>query len=324
MITHKRLSIFTLLALCVGTGWSSTTNAQGYPARLVRVITAFSAGTAGDQLSRIVAQQLSETAGQQIVVDNRAGASGLIGTVAVAKSPADGYTLLFCNDSLVINPSLYRKTPYDPLADFAPITVAANIPYAFIVHPSLPVASIKDLVVLAKARPGEINYATGGVPQRLAMEIFAGKMGIKLANVDYKGTGPAFTDVLGGQIPTMFAGVTNALPHVANGRLRVLAVSSARRSSALPNVLTMAEAGVPGYNYAVWLGYLAPAGTSVEIIAKLHTDIVRILQAAEIRQTFDKLGFQTVGNSPADFGRLLRDDLVRMPALVKSTGIPIQ
>ena len=315
---------FAIPALSMTAGWSGTSTAQEYPVKPVRVITAFSAGTAGDQLSRLVARQLSDSSGQQFVMDNRAGASGLIGTMAVAQAPADGYTLLFCNDSLVINPGLQRKPPYDPIKNFAPITVAANIPYAFIVHPSLPVTSIKTLVALAKARPGEINYATGGIPQRLAMEMFAGAMGIKLANVDYKGTGPAFSDVLGGQIPMMFAGVTNALPHVAGGRLRVLAVSSARRSSALPAVPTMAEAGVPGYNYAVWLGYLAPVGTPEAVVAKLHTDIARILDAVEMRQTFDKLGIQGVGNSPADFGRLLREDLIRLPALIKRAGIPGQ
>ena len=324
MSTRRLTLTLTGLMFFTGASWSQLTSAQSYPTRLVRVVTTFSAGTAGDQLSRLVARQLSEMLGQQVVVDNRAGASGLIGTQAVAKSPADGYTLLLCNDSLVINPSLHRKSPYDPLADFAPITVAANIPYAFIVHPSLPVTSIRELVALAKARPAEINYATGGVPQRLAMEMFAGKMGIKLTNVDYKGTGPAFSDVLGGQIPMMFAGVTNALPHVANGRLRVIAVSSARRSTALPATPTMAEAGVAGYSYAVWLGYLVPAGTPPEIVTRLHGDITRILEMPDMRQTFDKLGFQPVGNTPADFARLLREDVVRLPALVKSAGIPLQ
>ena len=310
--------------LSMTAGWNGTITAQEYPVKPVRVITAFSAGTAGDQLSRLVARQLSDSTGHQFVVDNRAGASGLIGTIAVAQAPAVGYTVLFCNDSLVINPGLHRKPPYDPIRDFAPITVAANIPYAFIVHPSLSVMSIKVLVALAKARPGEINYATGGIPQRLAMEMFAGTMGITLANVDYKGTGSAFSDVLGGQIPMMFAGVTNTLPYVASGRLRVLAVSSARRSSALPAVPTMAEAGVPGYNYAVWLGYLAPVATPEGVVAKLHTEITHILDAVQMRQTFDKLGIQGVGNSPADFSRLVRDDLVRLPALVKRAGIPGQ
>ncbi len=322
-VTHPLAACFaaSLIAL---TAISPPATAQTYPSKPVRVITSVSAGTAGDQLSRVIARQLSDIAGQQFVVDNRAGASGLIGTLAVAKAPADGYTLLLGNDSTVINPILHRAPPYDPLADLAPITVAANIPYALIVHPSLPATSIKTLVALAKARPGEINYATGGIPQRLAMEMFAGTAGIKLTNVDYKGTGPAFSDVLGGQIPMMFAGVTNALPYVATGRLRVLAVSSTRRSSALPEVLTMAEAGVNGYGYAVWMGYLAPAGTPADVIEKLHTNIVRIIGEPDMRQIFDKLGFQAVANTPAEFAKQLRTDTVRLGDLVRRAGIPMQ
>ena len=313
-----------LPAAIVFTTVSVVQAADSYPIKPVRVISTFSAGTAGDTMLRIVGRQVAPGLGQQFVMDYRVGANGLIGTSAAMRSPPDGYTLLFSNDALLINPALQRRPAYDPVADFAPVTVVASIPYVLAVHPSLSVRSVKELVALAKARPGEIQYGTGGIPQRLAMEMFAHASGIKLTHVGYKGTGPAFSDVLGGQIPMMFAGVTNAVPYAGSGRLRLLAVSSAKRSAALPEVPTMAEAAVPGYHYAVWLGLLAPAGTPDTAINRLHGEIDRALRLEETGREFLKLGIDAVGNTPAQFATQLREDRVRLARLVREAGIPVE
>lgn len=298
-------------------------SAQSYPVRPVRVVTPFTTGSAADSLARVLGQKLSDSWGHQMVIDNRTGANTIIGSEAVAKSPADGYTLLLNNITLAINPALYSKIPYDVLKDFAPISLTAAILVALVAHPSLPVKSVRDLVALAKAQPGQINYASGGngSAQHLPMEMLRLATGINLVHVPYKGLGPAFTDVLGGHMQVMFAGVSNVVPYLKTGRLRVLAIGSVKRSPALPDVPTVAEAGVPGFEFEAWIGYLAPAGTPKDIIVKLHADITRALSVPGVPEKLTALGFNIVGGSPEQFAALIRNDIARLGKLVRETGI---
>jgi len=303
---------------------AALTHAQSFPVKPVRVITPFTAGSAIDTLARVVGQKLGDTWGQQVVIDNRIGANGIIGTEAAAKAPPDGYTVYLGNIStLAVNPHLYLKLPYDALRDFAPVTLAATIPVVLVVHPSLPVKSVRELIALAKAHPGQLNYASGGTgsAQHLPMEMLRVDTGINIVHVPYKGLGPAFSDVLGGQVPMMFTGVSNVVPYMKTGRLRVLAIGSPRRSATLPDVPTVAEAGVPGFDFDSWTGYLVPVGTPRELIVKLHADITRTLVAPEVRDKLVTLGFDLVGGTPEAFATLIRNDIARFGKLIKAAGI---
>ncbi len=299
-------------------------SAQGYPVRPVRVIAPFTAGSAIDTLARVIGQKLSDSWGQQMVIDNRVGANGIIGTEAAAKSPADGYTLYFGNIStLAVNPHLYSKLGYDPVKDFEPVSLTASIPVVLVVHPSLPVKSVKELIALAKAHPGQLNYASGGIgsAQHLPMEMLRVAAGINIVHVPYKGLGPAFSDVIGGQVPMMFSGVSNVVPYRKTGRLRVLAIGSPKRSPALPDVPTVAESGVPGYSFDAWSGYLVPAATPKDVIAKLHADITRTLSVPAVQEKLTALGLDLVGGTPQEFAALIKTDLARFGKLIKEAGI---
>jgi tripartite-type tricarboxylate transporter receptor subunit TctC len=310
--------------LAAGLLWVTSVTAQNYPARPVRVITPVTAGSAVDTVARVVGQKLSDTWSQQVVVDNRVGANGIIGSEAAARAANDGYTMFLGNDAVMaINPALYRKLPYDPVRDFAPVTHAANIPLVLVVHPSLPAKSVKDLIALARAHPGKLNYASGGTgsPQHLPMEMLKAATHIDIVHVPYKGLGPAFNDVLGGQVPMMFAGMSNAVPHHAAGRLRILAVGGTR-SPALPDVPTVEQAGVPGFYYAAWTGYFVPAGTPRDIAARLHADITRVLALPDVRDRLNALGFELVGSTPEALAARLKTDTARMAEVVRAAGIP--
>ncbi len=303
---------------------AATLQAQNFPVKPVRVITPFTAGSAIDTLARVLGQKMGDGWGQQVVIDNRIGANGIIGTEAAAKAPPDGYTIHLGNIStLAVNPHLYLKLPYDALRDFVPITLAATIPVVLVVHPSLPVKSVKELIALAKARPGQLNYASGGTgsAQHLPMEMLRVESGINIVHVPYKGLGPAFSDVLGGQVPMMFTGVSNVVPHMKTGRLRVLAIGSPKRSLTLPDVPTVAEAGVAGFDFDSWTGYLAPAGTPKEIIVKLHADITRTLGLPEVKDKLTTLGFDLAGGTPDAFATLIKNDIARFGKLIKAAGI---
>lgn len=304
--------------------WLAQAPAQTYPDKPVRLIVPLSAGSAVDTLARIPAQKLSELWGQQMVVDNRVGANGMIGTEAAAKAAPDGYTLLLTNDAaLATSPALYPKLAYDPVRDFAPITLAASIPVILVVHSSFPVLNIEELIKTAKARPGQIHYASGGngSAQHVPMEMFKQAAGIDLVHVPYKGLGPAFNDVVGGQIPVMFAGMSNVFPHLKSGRIRALAIGSAKRSAAMPDLPTMNEAGVSGFDYAAWAGFLAPAGTSPSIIDKLNTDLKKVLRLAEVRDKLTALGFEISPGTPQEFGALIRREMAKVAKVVKAAGI---
>jgi hypothetical protein len=319
---HRSFKVVAI-ALFLATIAAGSAPAQTYPNRPVRVIAPFTTGSAADSLARVLGQKLTDVWGQQMVIDNRIGANGMIGTEAVAKAPPDGYTILLNNISLAINPALYSKMPYNTLADFVPVSLTAAILLALVVHPSLPVHSVNELVALARARPGQLNYASGGngSAQHLPMEMLRVATAINLVHVPYKGLGPAFNDVLGGQVPVMFAGVSNVVPYMQSKRLRVIAVGSAKRTPALPEVPTVAEAGIPGFNFDAWTGYLAPSGTPKEIVAKLHADITRTLGARDVQEKLVALGFDLVGGNSDEFAALMRNDITRLAKLIKDSGI---
>jgi tripartite-type tricarboxylate transporter receptor subunit TctC len=304
--------------------WMTQVVAQTYPDKPVRLIVPFSAGSAVDTLARIPAQKLSELWGQPVVVDNRVGANGTIGTEAAARAPADGHTLVLANDAgLATSPALYPKLPYDPARDFAPITLAASIPVVLVVNASFPASSVKELVSQAKANPGKIHYASGGngSAQHLPMEMLKLAAGIDLVHVPYKGLAPAFNDVVSGQIPVMFAGMSNVFPHLKSGRIRALAIGSAQRSGAMPELQTMQEAGIAGFDYAAWAGFLAPAGTAPSIIDKVNTDLKNVLGMPEVRDKLAALGFEISPGTPQEFGALIRREMAKVAKVIKEAGI---
>jgi tripartite-type tricarboxylate transporter receptor subunit TctC len=297
---------------------------QKYPAKTIRLVLPFTAASAVDVLARLYGQKMTENWGQQVLVDNRTGAAGIIGMEAIAKSAPDGYTLGMGNlATLAINPNLYVKLPYDVQRDYVPISLTATIRNCLIVHPSLPVHSVKALIAFAKARPGQLNYATGGVgsAQHIPMEMLKAMTGIDVVHVGYKGLTPAFNDVVAGQVPMIIAGVVSALPYHKTGRLRILATTGATRTAATPEIPTVAEAGVPGYEYDSWTGFLAPAGTPPAIVSQVNAEAVRIGKLPEIRERLTHLGFDIVGSSPDAFAALIRDNNNRIGKVVRDAGI---
>ena len=297
---------------------------QKYPVKTVRLVLPFTAGSAVDVLARLYGQKMAEQWGQQVLVDNRTGAAGIIGMEAIAKGAPDGYTLGMGNlATLAINPNLYAKLPYNVQRDYVPVSLTATIRNCLIVHPSLPVKSVKELIAFAKARPGQLDYASGGVgsAQHIPMEMLKAMTGINIVHVTYKGLTPAFNDVLAGQVPMIIAGVVSALPYHQTGRLRILATTGATRTAATPEIPTVAEAGVPGYEYDSWTGFLAPAGTPPAIVSQFNAEVVRIGKLPDIRERLTSLGFDIVGSSSEAFGALIRDHNARIGKVVRDAGI---
>ncbi len=295
----------------------------GYPAKPVRFIVPSAAGGGTDIIARALAQKLSESLGQQFVVDNRPGAGQMIGIEMAAKSPADGHTILMAASTLAINPIMYRKLSYDPLRDFAPITQAASLANVLVVHPSLPVKSVAELIAYAKQRPGQLNFASAGVgtsPQ-MSIELFKSMAGIDMVHIPYKGTSPGVVDLLAGQVSVMAPNLLTALPHIKAGKLRALAVTSAKRSEGLPEVPTIAESGLPGYDSTQWYGVLAPAGTSRGIVARLHGEIVRALRAPEVMQRLAADGAEPVGSSPEEFAAFIKSEIDKWARVASAAGI---
>ena len=318
MTKPLRLSLATLLCT-----FAASALAQ-FPAKPVRVIVPFTAGSAIDVNARLIGQKLSEMWGQQVIADNRPGANSIIGMEAAAKAPPDGHTLVLANDAaLAMNPALQPKLSYDPGRDFEPITLIGSNSLLLVVPTSSPVRTVRDLLALARERKGELNYASGGngSAQHIPMEILMSMIGVRLTHVPYKGVGPALTDVVGGQVPVMFAGTPGALPHVRSGRLRALAIASATRSPAAPEVPTVEEAGVPGYYYTAWVGYLAAAGTPRDIVGRLNADIIKAINALEVRDKLAAVGFETQTGTPEEFAQLIARERVRMAKLVRDAGI---
>jgi tripartite-type tricarboxylate transporter receptor subunit TctC len=324
-----------LLAQASGLGLAQTGAAAGagaampsasstWPGRPVRIIVPFPPGGAIDALGRLLAQHFAEAWGQPVVVENRAGAGGLIGTEAAARAAPDGLTLAMGAVSThAINPAIYRRMPYEPLRDFAPIAPVAIVPNLLVVHPGLGVNTVAELVALAQSRPGQISYASAGAGTTLhiACELFQSLTKTDLIHVPYKGSGPAVTDVVGGRVPVMCDSITSAQPHVRAGRLRALGVTSATRSATMPEVPTLAEAGVSGYEMNPWFGLFAPAGTPAAVVARIHADVTRTLARPEVRERLMTIGAEPMRGTPEQFAAMIRADLDKWGRLVKSAGI---
>lgn len=298
--------------------------AQSFPDRPIKLIVPFGAGSAVDTIARAIAAQVAEQTGQGVLVDNRTGANGIIAAEAVAKSPADGYTLFMPNDGIMAaNPALYAKLPYDPIKDFAPVTLTSTVPLVLVGNPAFTAKTVPELIALAKAKPGSINYSStgSGSAQHLAMEFFIEAAGVKMTHVPYKAMGPALTDVIAGTVPLMFSGMSNVIAFVKDGKLRVYGVSTPKRSMAMPDAPTIAEAGLPGYGYAAWNGIVAPAATPPEVVRKLHSEFAKAIANPALRAKLASLGFDLVGAGPEEFGNLIKTDVARLGKLVRAAGI---
>ena len=322
---HRGWLSIGFIACCCTLHHAAT--AQSYPVKPIRMIVTFAPGGGADFVGRVVGQKLSEALAQPVVIDNRAGANGAIGNEAVAKAPPDGYTLLLgAAGPLTISPSLYAKLPFDTTRDYAPIALAASSAFAVSLHPSVPANSIKELVALAKARTGTLNYGssgTGGAPH-LATVLFANMTGTQLTHVPYKGLAPALTELIGGQVDLVFADVGLVLPHRKAGKLKAIAVTGAQRSSVMTDVPTLAESGLAGYQTGTWYGVLAPAGTSAEIVARLNQETIKLLALPDVKERFLTQAIEPAGSTPAQFSAHIRSELEKWAKVIKAGGIKVE
>ena len=305
------------------TGYSCIALGQTYPSKVIRMVVAWPPGGAADVVARPTAQKLSEAMGQQVVVDNRGGATGTLGAGIVAKAPPDGYTLLLgTTNELCMSPPLYAKLPYDPTVDFAPISPIIVYPNVLAVNPALPVRTAKDLIALAKARPGQINFASGGLgsTNHLSAEVFKLLEKVNVNHVPYKGGGPALTDLMGGHVEAMFATLPSAVNHVRSGKLRALLVTSETRTRALPDVPSAPEAGIPGLIVSTWSGMLAPAGTPRDIVLKLNAEILKLARTEDMKSKMDALSADVYTTTPEEFATLIRHDFDLWSKVVKQSG----
>jgi tripartite-type tricarboxylate transporter receptor subunit TctC len=319
---YLRSSAAALALLAVA---GAPASAQNYPTGPVRVIVPFPAGGGVDTTGRLIGQKLTEALGKQFVVDNRPGANGMIGSELAAKAPRDGYTLMVNGANFVTTPSLYKKVTYDPIREFDPVSLVALAPNVLVVHPSLPVKSVRELATLARARPGQVNFAgsgSGSTPH-LAAELFNTLANVKMVHVPYRGTGPAIAGLMSGEASVMFMPTTNAVPLVKSGRLRALAVTSAKRLTALPELATVAESGLKGYESSQWYGVLAPAGTPADILNTLNTHIAKIMQTPEMRQRMTDSGSVAVGSTREAFAAHLREEFAKWARVIKQSGAQV-
>jgi tripartite-type tricarboxylate transporter receptor subunit TctC len=316
-----------IAALCMVVCASAHAQTAGYPSRPIRIVVPFAAGGNVDLVARAVAQPLAAAFGQQVLVDNRAGSSGLVGTHLVAKSPADGYTLLAMANTFAVVPSLISNPGYDPLKDFAAVSLTCRVPQVLVVNPALPVRSVKELVALAKARPGEVSYASAGVggTGHMAAELFNRHAGVKMLHVPYKGNAQAIIDVISGQVTMMFDQVSTSGPHIQSGKLRALAVTSLRRSPLFPKLPTISESGVPDFEDITFNGLVAPAGTPREIVARLHAEVARAVRLPELSKRFLERGVELAASaSPEDFAASIRAEFVKKAKLAREAGIRVE
>ncbi len=315
-----RVILFLLSALLCT---AAAAQSAAYPTKPVRFIVPSAAGGGTDIIARAISLKLSETFGQPFVVDNRPGAGQMIGIELAAKSPPDGHTILMAASTLAINPVMYKKVPYDPVRDFAPITQAASLPNVLVVHPSLPVKSVAELIGYARQRPGELNFASAGIgtsPQ-MSIELLKSMAGIDMVHIPYKGTAPGVVDLLAGQVLVMAPNLLTALPHIKSGKLRALAVTSSKRSQALPDVPTVAESGLAGYDSTQWYGVLAPAGTPREIVSRLHDAIVHALRDDEVGKRLAADGAEAVGSTPEEFAAFIKSESEKWAKVATAAGI---
>jgi tripartite-type tricarboxylate transporter receptor subunit TctC len=320
-------SIVAAVALLIGasSAMQNASPAEKFPGRPMRMIIPYAAGGGADIVGRLIAQRLTENWGHQVVVDNRAGASGNIGTEIAARSPADGYTMLLIGPNHTVNISLYSKLAFDPIKDFAPVSLVTSAPYLLVVNPSTAIHSVNDLVALAKAHPGKILYgsAGNGTAGHLGMELIKTMAGIDMVHVAYKGSPPVLTDLMGGRVSAAFDNVLSAAPHVNAGKLRAIAVSTLKRSSAMPTVPTVAESGLSGFECAVWQGILVPAGTPKAIIDALNTAIVSVLKRPDVRDRMTAQSTDVIASKPEEFRAFMKADLVKWAKVVKDSGARI-
>jgi tripartite-type tricarboxylate transporter receptor subunit TctC len=320
MRSFTRLAVATALTACGLPALGQT----AYPTKPIRLVVPFVPGGSTDFTARILGQKLDEALGQQVVIENRAGAAGNIGVDYVAKSAPDGYTLIYGHiGTFGFGPSLYQKLPYDPVRDFAPIALFAMVPNILVVHPSLPARSVKELIALAKARPGQLNYGSSGngSASHLATEYFKLLSKTDITAIAYKGTGPLVTDVIAGQISLTITGLPPLYPLIQSGRLRALAIGSARRIALMPELPTIAEAGVPGYESSTWFGPLAPAKTPREIIVRLNAELMKILQRPDVRARFAADGVEALGSTPEEFGAYIKSEIERWGRVIRAAGV---
>jgi tripartite-type tricarboxylate transporter receptor subunit TctC len=314
-------------ATVLGMAAAGFAQAQTYPAKPLRLIVTFAAGGGADFVARTLAPRLGESLGQPVLVDNRPGANGALGADLAAKAPPDGYTVLLgAAGTLVVSPHLGASLPFDPLKDLEPVSLAATSPFVVTLNPSVPANSIRELIALAKASPGKINYGTsgtGGAPQ-LATELFKSMTGTNMTHVPYKGLAPALTDLIGGQIQVVFADLGLVKGHIAGGKLKGLAITGAARSSAMPELPTVAEAGVPGYSAGTWYGILVPAGTPADIVGRLSSETRKVLALPDVKAAFGAQGIEPAGTAPAAFGAFMREESGKWSKLIQEAGIKAQ
>lgn len=296
--------------------------AQPYPSKPVRVIVGFPPASGADITARVIGPRLAEALGQSVIVDNRPGAASNIAAEIAAKSPPDGYTLFIGTVANAINATLYPKLPFDFARDFAPVVLATAAPNILVVHPSVPTKTVKELIALAKRRPGELNFASAGTgtAPHMSGELFKAMAGVELVHIPYKGSPPAVADVLAGEVAMIFSPSSTVLPHIKSGRLRALAVTTAARLPALPDLPTVAESGLAGYETVTWFGYVAPVKTAREIVARLNAEIVKALALAEVRGQFAAQGIEVLGSTPEQFGAYLRDEIAKWAKVIKLSG----
>jgi len=320
VLVHIR-RFLVLMLLCV-----AAAHAQSYPAKPVRIVVGFAAGGSGDVIARLVAQKLTEALGQQFIVDNRPGASSNIGAAYVAKAPPDGYTLLMGSNTLAANVNIFRQLPFDVRRDFLPVVLVDKQPSVLVLHPSVPAKTLQEFLALARSRPGELNYASAGPGsgQHMAAEQFILLTGIKIAHITYKGGAPAVNDLMGGQIDLMIGPSPETMAYVQAGRLRGLAVTSARRLATLPDVPTMHEAGLKGYEHVGWHGLFAPAGTPKDVVVRINAEVNKALVSGDLSQRLEALGLVVGGGTMEEFRAVVEQEIEKSARLVKSSGMQLQ
>ena len=312
-------ALFAYTAIFAGSSLAQTV----YPAKAIRYVVPFPAGGPLDIVARAIGQELNKSWGQAVVIDNRPGAGGNIGADLVAKAPADGYTILMGAVSThAINVTLYNKLPYDPIRDFAPVTLITSVPNVLVVHPSVPANNVKELIALAKSRPGQLNFASGstGSAGHLAGELFNSMAGVRMTHIPYKGAAPAVVDLMAGHVSLMFDNMSSALPNIKATRVRALAVTTLKRSPLLPQLPTISDAGLRGFDIATWFGIFAPAGAPPDIVARLNSEIVRILHTPEMKERLALLGAEPIGNKPDEFAAFVRAEIPKYAKVIQASG----
>ena len=316
------------LACLAVTGWAHAADKPGgvYPSKAIRLVVPFAPGGSNDIMARLTAQKFAESLGQQVVVDNRAGASGIIGTDIVAKAAPDGYTLLVMSLTLAVNPSLFKKLPFDTEKDLTPVTLIASAPLMLVVHPSMPAKSVKEFIAYAKANPGKLNFGSGGpgTTPHLAGEMLKTMAGLQMTHVPYKGGGPALADLVGGQIQLMLENIPSTLPFAKSGKMRALAVTALKRSALVPELPTLDEAGLKGYEIVGWNGLFVPAGTQRNIVTYLHGETVAALAQPDMKERLATLGAEGIGSSPDEFRAFVKAEITKWARVVKEAGLKVE